>query len=144
MVQDHSRSSSSAGEDNPKPRTPSDAEGNSEGSTSNHVGGSDEPMIALTVLDSKPDPNLTAETEDSSGNQVESTITTDDVIEDTSSPVQVNTPEDSEDLVTRVVDNNDTTRNVDTLEERLKELEQRFVGELVLPASLFSTVQNKS
>lgn len=85
----------------------------------------------------------TAETEDSSSSQVGLAIATDDVIGDASFVAQVNTSEDSQDSVTGVLDKDGTTRSVDILEERLRELELRFAGEPVLPEFLFFIVQNK-
>lgn len=133
--------SSDPGEDDTKPHVPNNVQDDSENSISNHVNEAGAQIVASTVPDSKSEVDHTTEAEGSSSSIIEPAVVSDDVVE--SSPAtQASTSMESEGLATGVLDKDDTTSNVDVLEERLRELEQRFAGESVPPALLFLVVQS--
>lgn len=133
--------SSDPGEDDIKPHVPNNVQDDSENSISNHVDEAGAQIVASTVPDPKSEVDHTTEAEDSSSSMIELAVVADDAVE--SSPAtQASTSMESEDSATGVLDKDDSTSNVDVLEERLRELEQRFAGESVLPALLFFVVQS--
>ncbi|XP_006454982.1 hypothetical protein AGABI2DRAFT_239477 [Agaricus bisporus var. bisporus H97] len=117
--------SSDPGEDDTEPHVPNNVQDDSENSISNHVDEAGAQIVASILPDPKSEVDHTTEAEGSSSSIIEPAVVADDVVE--SSPAtQASTSMESEDSATGVLDKDDTTSNVDVLEERLRELEQRF------------------